>query len=106
MLRTRTSGSELSTEDCLDLLVTRQPPVGRLAFEDHCGPMVVPMIYIAEGRIIHFRTAPGNTLLAALEMRQVTFEIDLGNDLTGPAYANSLGGGRHRPVDRPSHSLP
>ncbi len=84
MLRTQTSGSELSTEDCLDLLVTRQPPVGRLAFEDHGGPMVVPMNYIAEGRTIYFRTAPGNTLLAALEMRQVTFEIDHGNDLTGP----------------------
>lgn len=76
MLRTRTSMNELSSEECLDLLMTDRPRVGRLAFVDAGGPVVFPMNYIADGTLIYFHTAPGSTMLAALEMRQVTFEID------------------------------
>lgn len=76
MLRTRTSMNELSSDECRDLLTNHQPRVGRLAFVDAGGPVVFPMSYIAEGNLIYFHTAPGSTLLAALEMRQVTFEID------------------------------
>jgi nitroimidazol reductase NimA-like FMN-containing flavoprotein (pyridoxamine 5'-phosphate oxidase superfamily) len=83
MLRTPTSMSELSSDECLDLLMTRQPRIGRLAFDDAGGPMVFPMDYIADGRLIYFRTAPGSTLLAALEMRPVTFEIDHVDDVPG-----------------------
>jgi len=76
MLLTRTSMNELSSDECLDLLMTHRPRVGRLAFDDAGGPVVFPMDYIADGKLIYFHTAPGSTLLAALEMRQVTFEID------------------------------
>ena len=76
---------ELSSDECLGLLMTRQPRVGRLAFDDAGGPMVFPMDYIADGRLIYFHTAPGSTLLAALEMRQVTFEIDhVVDEVPGP----------------------
>lgn len=34
------------------------------------------MNYIADGKLIYFHRAPGSALLAALEMRQVTFQID------------------------------
>lgn len=76
MLRTRTSMTQLSSDECLDLLSTHRPRVGRLAFVDAGGPVVFPMSYIADGNLIYFHTAPGSTLLAALEMRHVTFEID------------------------------
>jgi nitroimidazol reductase NimA-like FMN-containing flavoprotein (pyridoxamine 5'-phosphate oxidase superfamily) len=81
---TRTSMIELTSDECLDLLATRQPRVGRLAFEDPAGPMVFPMPYIAEARAIYFCGAPGNTLLAALEMRQVSFEVDHVDEVPEP----------------------
>jgi nitroimidazol reductase NimA-like FMN-containing flavoprotein (pyridoxamine 5'-phosphate oxidase superfamily) len=84
MLRTRTSMNELSSDECLDLLMTERPRVGRLAFVDADGPVVFPMNYIADGKLIYFHTAPGSTLLAALEMRQVTFEIDHVDDVPEP----------------------
>jgi nitroimidazol reductase NimA-like FMN-containing flavoprotein (pyridoxamine 5'-phosphate oxidase superfamily) len=84
MSLTRASMIELSSDECLDLLVTRRPRVGRLAFEDPAGPMVFPMNYIAERKVIYFRAAPSNTLLAALEMREVTFEIDHVDDVPEP----------------------
>ena len=76
MLRTRTSMIELSADECLGLLMSRRPHVGWLAFDDANGAEVFPMDYIADGRAIYFHTTPGSTLLAALEMQQVTFEID------------------------------
>ena len=84
MLRTRTSMIELSSDECLDLLTTSQPRVGRLAFDDVGGPMAFPIDHIADGRLIYFRTAPGSALLAALEMRQVTLEVDHVDDVLGP----------------------
>lgn len=81
---TRTPMMQLSSNECLDLLATRRPRIGRLAFEDPAGPMVFPMPYIAESRAIYFCGAPGNTLLAALEMRQVSFEIDHVDDAPEP----------------------
>ena len=76
MLRIRTSMIELSSDECLDLLMTRRPQVGWLAFDDANGAEVFPVDYIADGRAIYFHTTPGSTLLAALEMRQASFEID------------------------------
>jgi nitroimidazol reductase NimA-like FMN-containing flavoprotein (pyridoxamine 5'-phosphate oxidase superfamily) len=70
---------EISSDECRRLLATRQPSVGRLAFVDAGWPMVFPMNYIADGKLIYLIyacTAPGRTLLAALNMRQVTFQID------------------------------
>lgn len=76
--------NELSSDQCIELLETHRPRVGRLAFDDACGPVVFPMNYIADGNLIYFRTAPGSTLLAALEMRQVAFEIDHVEDVPEP----------------------
>ncbi|HSK90871.1 MAG TPA: pyridoxamine 5'-phosphate oxidase family protein [Euzebyales bacterium] len=93
MLSTRTSMIELSSDECLELLMTRRPRVGRLAFDDAGGPMAFPIDYIADGRLIYFRAAPGSALLAALEMRQVTFEIDHIDDVPGPRTSATWDGG-------------
>jgi nitroimidazol reductase NimA-like FMN-containing flavoprotein (pyridoxamine 5'-phosphate oxidase superfamily) len=84
MLRTRTSMIELSSDECLGLLKTGRPHVGLLAFDDAGGPAVFAMDYIADGRLIYFHTTPGSTLLAALEMRQVRFEINHVEDVPEP----------------------
>lgn len=76
MARTRTSMIELSADECRHLLMTHRPRLGRLAFVDTGWPLVFPMNYIADHNLVYFRTAPGSKLLAALDMRQVTFEID------------------------------
>jgi nitroimidazol reductase NimA-like FMN-containing flavoprotein (pyridoxamine 5'-phosphate oxidase superfamily) len=67
---------ELSADECRHLLMTHRPRLGRLAFVDTGWPLVFPMNYIADHNLVYFRTAPGSKLLAALDMRQVTFEID------------------------------
>lgn len=85
MLRTPTSMIELSSDECLGLLMTRRPHVGWLAFDGASGVEVFPMDYIADGRVIYFHTTPGGTLLAALEMRQVSFEIDHVGDVSKPS---------------------
>jgi nitroimidazol reductase NimA-like FMN-containing flavoprotein (pyridoxamine 5'-phosphate oxidase superfamily) len=66
----------LSTEECHALLENHRPRLGRLAFADGGRPLVLPVNYVAEGRVLWFRTAPGSKLLAALRMQQVTFELD------------------------------
>lgn len=93
MLPTRTSTIELSSDECLGLLMTRRPHVGWLAFDDVNGVEVFPMDYIADGRAIYFHTAPGSTQLAALEMRQVSFEIDHVGDTSKPRTPAASGQG-------------
>jgi nitroimidazol reductase NimA-like FMN-containing flavoprotein (pyridoxamine 5'-phosphate oxidase superfamily) len=80
MTDTRAS-TQLKTGECIHLLMTRQPRVGRLVFVDAGWPMVFPTSYYANGRLIYFRTAPDSKLLAALDMRQVTFEVDHVDDV-------------------------
>ncbi|HEX6257248.1 MAG TPA: pyridoxamine 5'-phosphate oxidase family protein [Euzebyales bacterium] len=68
--------TKLSSDECLDLLTTHRPRVGRLTFVDAGESVVFPMNYIADGNLIYFHTAPGSTWLAALNMQLVTFETD------------------------------
>lgn len=67
---------ELSNEECLQLLMTHRPRLGRLAFTSHGRVLVFPMNFVLVDRRLYFRTAPGSKLLAALRIDRVTFEID------------------------------
>jgi nitroimidazol reductase NimA-like FMN-containing flavoprotein (pyridoxamine 5'-phosphate oxidase superfamily) len=66
----------LSTDECHALLENHRPRLGRLAFADGGRPLILPVNYVAEGRVLWFRTAPGSKLLAAVRMQRVTFEFD------------------------------
>jgi uncharacterized protein len=72
---------DLSPDHCREILITHRPRLGRLAFVDHGWPLVVPMNYYAEDRVIYFRTAAGSKLLAALRAQHVSFEIDHVDDV-------------------------
>jgi nitroimidazol reductase NimA-like FMN-containing flavoprotein (pyridoxamine 5'-phosphate oxidase superfamily) len=66
----------LTEEECHELLQRHRPRLGRLAFVDDGWPLVLPLNFVADGRFLWFRTAPGSKLLAAVRMQRVTFEFD------------------------------
>lgn len=66
----------LTEDECHKLLQTHRPRLGRLAFVDEGWPLVLPMNFVADGRFLWFRTAPGSKLMAALRVQQVTFQVD------------------------------
>lgn len=66
----------LTEDECHQLLQTHRPRLGRLAFVDSGWPLVLPMNFVPDGRFLWFRTAAGSKLLAALEVQQVTFQLD------------------------------
>lgn len=65
---------DLSLEECWDLLESQE--VGRLAYRLVDEVHLVPINYVADARVIRFRTGPGNKLLAAALESDVAFEID------------------------------
>ncbi len=81
MSSTETGLLELSEEECLRLLTTHRPRLGRLAFMSGGRVLVFPMNFVAVGKLIYFRTAPGSKLMAAFRAQQVTFEIDHVDDV-------------------------
>jgi nitroimidazol reductase NimA-like FMN-containing flavoprotein (pyridoxamine 5'-phosphate oxidase superfamily) len=68
--------SVLPEYECWQLLRDRRPRLGRLAFVDAGWPLVLPVNYLAVGALLYIRTAPGSKLLAAVNVQQVTFEVD------------------------------
>lgn len=88
---------ELTAEQCHELLVTHRPRLGRLAFVDHGYPLILPMNYYAENRVIYFRTSSGSKLLAALRVQHVSFEIDYVDDVWEEGWS-VLASGRLRMV--------
>lgn len=81
MSSTQTGLVELSHEECLRLLTTHRPRLGRLAFMSGGRVLIFPMNFIAVGNLIYFRTAPGSKLMAAFRTQQVTFELDHVDDV-------------------------
>ena len=65
---------DLATEVCWQLLEGRQ--IGRVAFVDDRGPMVLPVNFRLDGRSIVVRTARGSILEAIGSGVPVTFEVD------------------------------
>lgn len=64
----------LDPEVCWELMT--RAAVGRVAFMDEGGPMVLPVIHAVVGRRIVFRSQPGGKLDAARMGGQVAFEVD------------------------------
>jgi nitroimidazol reductase NimA-like FMN-containing flavoprotein (pyridoxamine 5'-phosphate oxidase superfamily) len=60
--------------ECWDLLRVRE--VGRVAFVDGDGPMVVPITYIVDDDAVLFRVAPYSSLAQSLRGSAVALEVD------------------------------
>lgn len=65
---------ELSRAECMELLATR--PVGRVAYSDPEGPIVLPVNYVIDEDSVLFRTAPQSVLAQHLRLGRVAFQVD------------------------------
>jgi nitroimidazol reductase NimA-like FMN-containing flavoprotein (pyridoxamine 5'-phosphate oxidase superfamily) len=76
---------ELSEEECLDLLRGRS--VGRVAFNDADGPVVLPVNYVLDNGTVLFRTAPQNTVARHILSGPAAFEVDETDDYTESGWS-------------------
>ncbi|MEO5854179.1 MAG: pyridoxamine 5'-phosphate oxidase family protein [Nocardioides sp.] len=65
---------ELTTQECWELLASR--PVGRIAYDDGEGPVVLPVNHLVCDGTIRFRTAPHSTLASHVHGHRVAFQLD------------------------------
>lgn len=77
--------SELPAGECRELMGSTS--VGRVAFVDEDGPLVLPVNYVLDGDDVLFRTAPDNTLGRHLEDTPVAFEVDEFDDYTQTGWS-------------------
>jgi len=70
----RVRWQELSKSECFGLLA--QERVGRVAFVDDLGPIVMPVNFVLDRHMVVFRTDGGTKLDAAVRNSRVAFEID------------------------------
>jgi nitroimidazol reductase NimA-like FMN-containing flavoprotein (pyridoxamine 5'-phosphate oxidase superfamily) len=70
----RVRWQELSKSECFGLLA--QERVGRVAFVDDLGPIVMPVNFVLDRHMVVFRTDSGTKLDAAIRGSRVAFEID------------------------------
>jgi nitroimidazol reductase NimA-like FMN-containing flavoprotein (pyridoxamine 5'-phosphate oxidase superfamily) len=70
----RVRWQELSKSECFGLLAKER--VGRVAFIDDLGPMVMPVNFVLDRHMVVFRTDVGTKLDAAVRGSRVAFEID------------------------------
>ena len=69
---------ELSKSECFGLLARER--VGRVAFVDDLGPIVMPVNFVLDRHMVVFRTDDGTKLDVAVRGSRVAFEIDGTND--------------------------
>ena len=76
---------EMPAGECQDLM--RSTAVGRVAFVDEDGPLVLPVNYVLDGDDVLFRTAPDNTLARHVQDAPVAFEVDEFDDYTQTGWS-------------------
>jgi uncharacterized protein len=65
---------DLDETECLELLGTRQ--VGRVAYNDTDGPVVMPVNYVLQDGMVLFRVAPYSRLADRLRDSAASFQVD------------------------------
>ena len=65
---------ELDKAECLELLASHQ--VGRVAYCDDLGPVVLPVTYVVDVDTVLFRVSPHSTLARNLRSAPASFEVD------------------------------
>jgi len=81
---------ELSEAECLEQLGEHH--VGRVAYCDQDGPVVIPVNYVVEGRNILLRLSPHATLASHLRSADASFQIDEFDDYTQSGWSVLLRG--------------
>src|SRR5690242_10868286 len=70
----------LDGAECWEMLRTQE--VGRVAFVDDTGPMVVPITYVVHDEVVLFRVAASSVLARSLPGATVALETDEIDDFT------------------------
>jgi hypothetical protein len=65
---------EITTAECLELLAGHH--VGRVAYCDALGPVVLPVNYVLDHDTVLFQVSPHSTLARHLQSGPASFEID------------------------------
>jgi nitroimidazol reductase NimA-like FMN-containing flavoprotein (pyridoxamine 5'-phosphate oxidase superfamily) len=65
---------EMSRQECFELLDENQ--VGRIAFNDSTGPVVLPVNYVVDDGAIVIATSDGSSLDSFAAGERVAFEVD------------------------------
>ena len=76
MITDRNGLTVLSVDECIRLLSSHVPRVGRIGFVNENKPVILPVNYVFHEGTIVFRTDPGAKLGAAAGGQQVAFEVD------------------------------
>lgn len=76
MITDRTGLTVLNVDECMRLLATHVPRVGRISFVVDGRPVILPVNYVFHQGAVVFRTDPGAKLNAALDSQHVAFEVD------------------------------
>ena len=65
---------QMTKDECLELLAGHQ--VGRVAYCDEVGPVVVPVNYVPDHDCVLIQISPHSTLATHLRSAHASFEID------------------------------
>lgn len=75
-MQTRANIEILDVDECLRLLASHPTKLGRLAFEEADGLVILPVNYRLDHGTVVFQTDPGSKLHAMTDGRRVAFEVD------------------------------
>lgn len=75
----------LSRKECLDLL--NATPVGRVAWNEPEGPIILPVNYVMDGTSIIFRTGIDTALARKLHLGFASFQIDEHDDFNRSGWS-------------------
>jgi nitroimidazol reductase NimA-like FMN-containing flavoprotein (pyridoxamine 5'-phosphate oxidase superfamily) len=94
---------EIDQADCLDLLAAHQ--VGRVAYCDDLGPVVVPVNYALDQGTILIQVSPHSNLARHLRAGPASFQVDEFDDFTQTGWSVLVRGqaGYVDPADLPGH---
>ena len=86
----RGSLQELSREECFELLVEKV--VGRVAYVNDDGPVVLPVNYVVDRESVLFRTSATGTMAGHLRDGTVSFQVDEVDEVTESGWSVLLRG--------------
>lgn len=76
MTTDRNGMTVLSVDECMRLLSSHVPRIGRVGFVADGAPVILPVNYVFHEGSVVFRTDAGAKLAAAGQCAQVAFEVD------------------------------
>ena len=81
---------QLSHEECLELLA--QKVVGRVAYVNDEGPVVLPVNYVLDQGTVLFRTSAAGQMAGHLRKGNVAFQVDDVDEITESGWSVLLRG--------------